>query len=142
MTRFSFREEDWALGNNSMKFWDFSNISLSHSATCKATRTYHFITRLFFIFIFFLFIILRRYKFLIYKFTNSTMNINSVKLSRFLDLRGNLAIVNAKPTRKAFSPVKKKYLAPRIYQAKLCLSVFHCSQRTESLLQFQRLKVY
>ena len=27
--------------------------------------------------LFFLFIILRRYKFLIYKFTNSTMNINS-----------------------------------------------------------------
>ena len=31
----------------------------------------------FFFFFFFLFIILRRYKFLIYKFTNSTMNLNS-----------------------------------------------------------------
>ena len=31
----------------------------------------------FFFFFFFLFIILRRYRFLIYKFTNSTMNINS-----------------------------------------------------------------
>ena len=30
-----------------------------------------------FFFFFFLFIILRRYRFLIYKFTNSTMNINS-----------------------------------------------------------------
>ena len=89
-----------------------------------------------YIYIYFLFIILRRCKFLIYKFTNSSMNINSVKLSRFLDLRGNLTIVNAKPTRKACFSSEKKYLAPRIYQAKLCLAVFLCSQRTESLLQF------
>ena len=36
-----------------------------------------FVVTLVFVFVFFLFFILRRYKFLIYKFTNSTMNINS-----------------------------------------------------------------
>ena len=28
LTKFSFREEDWALGNNSIKFWDFPDICL------------------------------------------------------------------------------------------------------------------
>ena len=27
LTKFSFWEEDWALGYNSMKFWDFPDIS-------------------------------------------------------------------------------------------------------------------
>ena len=27
LTKLSFREEDWALGNNSMKFWDLPDIS-------------------------------------------------------------------------------------------------------------------
>ena len=50
LTKLSFQVEHWALGNNSMKFWDFPDIYelpksfLSYSATCEATRTYHFIT--------------------------------------------------------------------------------------------------
>ena len=28
LKKFPFREEEWALGNNSMKFWDFPDISL------------------------------------------------------------------------------------------------------------------
>ena len=39
--------EDWALGNNFMKFWDFPDVFLFPiilSATREATRVYHFIT--------------------------------------------------------------------------------------------------
>ena len=48
LTKFLFREKDWALGYNSMKFWDFRVFPnflrskvLSHLATCEATRVYH-----------------------------------------------------------------------------------------------------
>ena len=44
--------------------------------------------------------------------------------SRFLDLRVNLGIAKEKPTRKTFFSREKKHLAPRIYQAKFCLSTF------------------
>ena len=43
---------------------------------CSSSTPYQFPNIEQLIFIFFLFFILRRYKFLIYKFTNSTMNIN------------------------------------------------------------------
>ena len=39
---FSSWEEDWALRNNSMKFWDFPDIS--RVLSCLATRVYQFIT--------------------------------------------------------------------------------------------------
>ena len=46
------------------------------------------------------------------------------EFSRFLDLRGNLGIVQEKLTRKTCFSREKKRLAPRIYQAKFCLAMF------------------
>ena len=48
-TSYSFREEDWALGIYSVKFWDFPDICqfpkiLSRLATSETTLTYHLIT--------------------------------------------------------------------------------------------------
>ena len=53
MTKFSFPEEEWALGKNSLTFWDFPDISLfpkilsrlSRSLTLEATSIYqkHFL---------------------------------------------------------------------------------------------------
>ena len=54
--------------------------------------------------------------------------------SRFLDLRGNLGIVNEKPTRKTCFSREKKHLAPHIYKAKFCLAAL---TSTESLLYFR-----
>ena len=45
LTKFSLWEEEFALVNISMKFWNFPDISwLSHSATREAARIYQFIT--------------------------------------------------------------------------------------------------
>ena len=44
--------------------------------------------------------------------------------SRFFDLRGSLRIVKEKPTRKTCFSGEKKRLAPRIYKAKFCPTVF------------------
>ena len=51
LTKFSFWEEDWTLGYNSMQFWHYSELSwfpknqiLSCVATHEATRIYLFIT--------------------------------------------------------------------------------------------------
>ena len=44
--------------------------------------------------------------------------------SRFFDIRENLGNVKEKPTRKTCFSCEKKRLAPRIYQAKLCLAAF------------------
>ena len=43
LVKFSFREKDWALGINSMKFWDFSEV-LSRLTTRKVTPIYQFFT--------------------------------------------------------------------------------------------------
>ena len=55
--------------------------------------------------------------------------------SRFLNLPVYLGIVKEKPTRKTCFSRKKKRLAPRIYQAKFCLSAFFLKS-TGSLLYF------
>ena len=47
LTKFSFQREDWALGTNSTKLWDYLDIFLFRkilSLSGSATFAYHFIT--------------------------------------------------------------------------------------------------